>query len=135
MSNAVTDVKIGNKTMKVAEAIEKKTSISFKTKLLEKMRRELMYANDEVEDINSNVERRLDELLRTAVGNKSETAFCITSEQEAIAKPFLDRNGAELFDPLNLQGKIDALDEEIDEFITNVDVSLSESNSTTYIEV
>jgi len=42
MSNAVTLVKVGAVTMKVTEAIEKKTSIVFRVKLLEKMRRDQM---------------------------------------------------------------------------------------------
>jgi len=75
------------------------------------------------------VESRLDKLLRTSVGDGN------AAEAEAISKPFLERNSAQLFDPLNIQGKIEALDAEIDDFLENVDVCLSESNSTTYIEV
>ena len=129
MSNAVTEVKVGAVTMKVTEAIEKKTSIVFRVKLLEKMRRDQMYKKDEVEEINRDVESRLDKLLRTSVGDGN------AAEAEAISKPFLERNSAQLFDPLNIQGKIEALDAEIDDFLENVDVCLSESNSTTYIEV
>jgi len=129
MSNAVTEVKVGAVTMKVTEAIEKKTSIVFRVKLLEKMRRDQMYKKDEVEEINRDVESRLDKLLRTSVGDGN------AAEAEAISKPFLERNSAQLFDPLNIQGKIDALDAEIDDFLENVDVCLSESNSTTFIEV
>ena len=129
MSNAVTLVKVGSVTMKVTEAIEKKTSIVFRVKLLEKMRRDQMYKKDEVEEINRDVESRLDKLLRTSVGDGN------AAEAEAISKPFLERNSAQLFDPLNIQGKIEALDAEIDDFLENVDVCLSESNSTTYIEV
>jgi len=129
MSNAATNVKIGQETMKVTEAIERKTSVMFKVKLLEKMKRDFVYKTDEVEDINQDVNGRLDKLLRTSVGDGN------AAEAEAISKPFLERNYAKLFDPLNLQGKMEVLDTEIDDFLENVDVCLSESNSTTFIEV
>ena len=129
MSNATTTVKIGSEVFQVTEAIEKKTSIIFKVKLLDRMKRDFVYKTDEVDDINQEVNARLDKLLRTSVGDGNAV------EAEAISKPFLERNQAKLFDPLAIQGKMETLDAEIDDFLENCDVCLSESNSRTYIEV
>jgi regulator of replication initiation timing len=130
-SNAQTIIKVGNTEMSVAAGIERKSGIVYEKRLLDRMRQNLAYVRDEVQDINENVNRRLDSLLESTLGSEGEK----TSDQELIAKPFLKRNKAEVFDPLNLQNRINQLSSEIEEFEENIDIALSESNSTTFIEV
>ena len=129
-SNANTKVKIAGKKMTVVEAIEKKNSIQYKTELLQYLRHSLAITRDTVEDINSDVQRRLDRLIEASVGSEKQK-----TEVEAISKPFLQRNEAKVIDTLKIEEKIKELDEEITSFIEEVDVSLSEANSQTFIEV
>jgi len=129
-SNAKTMVTISGKKMTVAEAIERKTSIQYEKLLLEKMRRDYNHAVNEVESKNEEVQLRLDRLLEANFGKDSKVK---DTEMEAISKPFKEQNEAKLVDPLKLKEKIDTLSKEIDEFESEVDFILSESNTITKI--
>lgn len=48
---------------------------------------------------------------------------------------YRNNNSWENVDPLNLKEKIDVLEQRIFDFETNVDVALSVSNATTFIEI
>ncbi len=130
-SNAVTKVKVGRDEMTVVAAIEKKSSVVYKAKLLSTLQTELAETRSNVEYHNADAERRLDKLIEASVGSDTQKK----DEIEAISKPFMKRNEASLIDPLKIETVISDLDEEIEDFLVNVDVALSESNSTTFIEV
>ncbi len=133
-SNAVTIVKVGRDEMTVVAAIEKKTSVAYKAKLLQTLQVSLSEVRQNIDYHNSDAERRLDKLIEASVGsdsNKKDDSGAI----DAISKPFMKRNEATMVDPLKIEDVISKLDEEIEDFLVNVDVSLSESNATTYIEV
>ena len=132
LSNAVTEVTIGTTVMTVAEAIEKKNSINFDKFFLNKLKNQYGYISNELEDRNRDVELRLDSFVEANLGKDSKIK---KEEYEAIAEPFLKRNKWEIIDPLNLKSKIESLEKEIDEFISNVDFALSESNARTMIEL
>ena len=132
-SNTVTVVKIGDKKMTVAEAIELKDSISYKKTLLNKMMNDYGNAHGRTEMVNSDVQRRLDNLIESNFGGKDSKVK--DDEYDAIAKPFLKRNQAEVFDPAKISEKIDELELELDTFESEVDLILSESNASTFIEV
>ncbi len=83
---------------------------------------------------NTRVNAKVDELLLTLVG-KDTTKKITVEEQAAIEKPYRDKNEVELVDPLNLYEKIQELKKRIDGFNSSVDVALSLSNATTFIEV
>ncbi len=129
-SNAKTKVKVAGKKMSVVEAIEKKSSIEYKSELLTYLRHSLSSVREDVEDINQDVQRRLDKLIEASVGSEKSK-----SEVEAISKPFLQRNEAKVVDKLKIEDKIKELDEEVLSFIEDIDVTLSEVNSQTFIEV
>ncbi len=129
-SNAKTKVKIAGKEMTVVEAIEKKGSIQYKVELLTHLRTKFARTRDVVEDINSDVQRRLDRIIEASVGSEKQK-----TEIEAITKPFLQRNEAKIVDELKIEEKIKELDEEITSFLEQIDVTLSEINAMTYIEV
>jgi predicted translin family RNA/ssDNA-binding protein len=130
-SNAKTKIRIAGKKYTVAEAIEAKTSILYRAELLKALRQNLDRARYEVESINEDVQRRLDRLIEASVGSDSKNK----TEIEAISKPFLQRNEAKLVDDLDIEDKIKKLDKELEDFLEEIDVILSESNSQTYIEV
>ena len=130
-SNAVTKVKVGQDKMSVVAAIEQKTSVVYKAKLLQAMQVELAETRSNIDYHNQDTERRLDKLIEASVGSDTNKK----DEIEAISKPFMKRNEATLVDPLKIEDVITKLDEEIEDFLQNVDIALSESNSTTFIEV
>lgn len=129
-SNAVTKVIIAGEEMTVAEAIEKKNNIEYKQKLLERLKRDFYLANNQIETANSELPDRLESFLKATLGDNPST-----KEIEAISKMFYDKNELTLYDPIDIEKKINDLEKEIDEFLTEVDFVLSESNSRVTIEV
>ena len=132
LSNAQTIVKIGSWEGTVAEAIEYKTSIYMKRRLLENMKECLQAKRNEYEQFKAQVDGRLERLLQSELGKDVKTnPETIT----ALTNSFRDNNKVELVDPLDLATKIVTLEDELDAFETNVDWVLSESNGKTVITV
>jgi TATA-box binding protein (TBP) (component of TFIID and TFIIIB) len=132
LSNAATLVSIGKWTGTVAEAIEHKSSIVYKKKLLEKMKQNSMTTQEEFQAANEEVTLRLDRLLSSELGKDIKT------NPETIASltaSFQETNKVVLVDPLGLKKMIADLEEEIDSFETNVDWVLSETNGKTQIKI
>lgn len=125
-SNAVTYVVIGDKSMTVAEAIERKTSIDYEKMLLNKLKNDYTKLVRHVDSVNEEVKNRLDKHLETLYGKDGKVR---ASENEELIKPFLQENEAKFVDPLNLKAKIEELTIEIEEFEAEVDFVLSESNT------
>lgn len=133
-SNAVTEVEIDGKTMSVAEAIERKNSIEYDETLLNEMKRQYANATATVDKENKKVDNKVDDLLTTLIGKDSDKKLS-KEDQEAVEKPYREKNEFEFVDPLGLYEKIQALEADIDGFKSNVDTVLVLSNATTFIEV
>lgn len=133
-SNAVTEVEIGGKTMTRAEAIERKNSIEYNETLLNEMKRQYANATATVDKENKKIDNKIDDLLMTLIEKDSDKKLS-KEDQEAVEKPYREKNEFEFVDPLSLYAKIQALEADIDGFKSNVDTVLVLSNATTYIEV
>lgn len=131
-SNSAVKVKIGGKDMTVAEAIERKTAIKYDQALLAAYRAQLANCLRAVETGNEKVKQRLDTLLQQNFGKDAKAS---DADVEAISKPFMAQNELKLVDPLGLQTKAEELGKSIDEFLSEVDYVLSESNTITKITV
>lgn len=133
-SNAVTNVTINGKVMTVAEAIERKNSISYDILLLNEIKEQYSTAKAIVEKENKRVDIKVDELLTTLIGKDSDKKVS-PEDQEAIEKPYRSKNEYELVDNLDIYSKIQDLQADIDGFTNEVDTRLVLSNATTFIEV
>ena len=133
-SNAVTEVEIDNTIMTVAEAIERKNSIGYDETLLNEMKRQYANATATVDKENKKVDAKVDDLLTTLIGKESDKKLS-KEDQEAVEKPYREKNEFEFVDPLGLYEKIQTLESDIDGFKSNVDTALVLSNATTFIEV
>ena len=136
LSNAQTQVTIGTGPKKwvgtVAEAIEHKSSLTYKKNLLEKMVRNIDKVDAEYKEATEALEKRLDGLLSSELGKDVKTnPETIT----ALRTSFMETNKIELVDPMDLKKMATDLDEEIDAFETNVDWVLSEANGKTMISL
>lgn len=130
-SNAVTKVTIAGETLTVAEAIERKGSIQLEKQLLNQLKGQLQQVNASVERTNVEVQRRLEDLLKTVVGKDRKVD---DKELAAITDPFKAQNEAKAVDPNDVPKVIEALQAEIDAFELEVDFALSEINAVTLIE-
>lgn len=133
-SNAITGVEIDGAPMTVAEAIERKNSIEYDETLLNEMKRQYANATATVDKENKKVDNKVDELLTTLIGKDSDKKLS-KEDQEAVEKPYREKNEFEFVDPLDLYEKIKALEVNIDGFKSNVDTVLVLSNATTFIEI
>ena len=133
-SNAVTEVEIDGKVMSVAEAIERKNSIEYDETLLNEMKRQYANATSTVDKENKKVDNKVDDLLTTLIGKDSDKKLS-KEDQEAVEKPYREKNEFEFVDPLGLYEKIQALESDIDGFKSNVDTVLAVVNAITTIEV
>jgi hypothetical protein len=131
-SNAVTSVTIAGTVQTVAEAIERKSSITLEQQLLQKLRTEQAQQIALVERTNVTVAARLDDLIKTAVGKDRKVE---AADLAAITGPFEAQNKAEVLDPSNVQKVIDQLQADIENFLLEVDFALSEVNAVTKLTV
>jgi hypothetical protein len=131
-SNSKTIVKIGSNEMTVLSAIEKKYSIKYEKELLARMKSNLATVKDTIEGNNLKNEKQIQEMLIANLGKDSKAS---KDDYDLIAKPFLDANQMKQVGLKQIEKEIEKLDLEIDNFITEVDFVLSESNSKTSIEV
>jgi hypothetical protein len=131
-SNATTRVKVGAWEGTVAEAIEYKTSIHYKKRLLDKMRDQLFTAKTQFTTQQEAVDSRLEKLLHSELGKDVKTS---PETITALTNSFRENNKVELVDPLDLSSRASELEEEIESFETNVDWVLSETNGKTMITV
>ena len=129
---AATRVKIGAWEGTVAEAIEYKTSISYKRRLLDVMRAQIVDAMRNFKEQQENVDGRLEKLLHSELGKDVKTS---PETITALTNSFRENNKVELVDPLDLAQRTRELEEEIEEFETNVDWVLSETNGKTMITI
>ena len=134
-SNLVTIIKVGSREMTVQEAIVMKNSISLKKNRLFRMkqlyRQALVANNDTLEENRKRVEKTVADNT-AASGSMSK----IDPELEKKAVEQIEGlYGVRFVDPLSLETIIKQLELEIEEFESNVDYALSESNSQTFIEI
>lgn len=130
-SNATTKVIIAGKEYTVASAIERKNSISYEEELLYQFK--IQYANciRTVNDNNDRMETNLDKQISQMVGSDNSKNDDIVTFAEFYRK----QNGYTLLDPLKIKDKLDILEKEIQDFKSEVDCVLSESNAITMVEI
>lgn len=131
-SNAETKVKIADEEMTVAQAIERKDSIRYEKTLLQKLQHQYRQALTRVAQENDALPQKLEVYLVNILGNKEKQ---VKDEVELHTETFMKRNEFELVDPINSAKVIKELEERIDEFDSEVDSVLSESNATNFIEI
>jgi hypothetical protein len=130
MSNAITNVIVGKWSGSVAEAIEQKSNMEFKKKLLASMRRSLLLSQESYKRKEAELETRLDRLLTSELGKDIKTN---PDTIQALTTSFKETNKVTHHDPLKLVEKIKNLEEEIEDFETNINWKLSESNGKTTV--
>lgn len=131
-SNANTQVIISGVSCSVAEAIEKKTSIGVKKALLRHLRIQKARLDSELENSRATLNSNLDRFIEQNLGKDRKTN---KEDFDNIAKPYIEANEVTVVDPVGIASQIETLESEIEEFETNVDIVLSESNAKTTITI
>lgn len=131
-SNANTVVTIGGKEYTVASAIEAKTLIKFKKQLLSKLEQQYRNAVHIVSMENEKVDEKIYNMIKEAGSDDNQSKDL--SEDSYITK-YKNTNEYDLVNPIKIQEKIEVLKKEIEDFESEVDFVLSESNAITKITI
>ena len=131
-ANAVTEVEIAGAKMTIAEAIERKNSITLEKRLLERLSSSYYQTLRQQEQLDARCQEQLHKLLEVNFGKDSKAK---SEEIDAISKPYLENNAPKLIDPLDVKKKIEELENSITKFESEVDVVLSEANAKTEFEI
>ena len=131
-SNAVTEVVVAGRTYSMAEAVERKRSIEQERNLLTVMMNQHAVTTAEYERHCAAEQARVDRMLAVELGKDSKTNIEVV---KSLTEAILTENRAEVLDPLNIAALIGETKKSIEEFETNVDWVLSESNGKTIITV
>lgn len=131
-NNATTRVKISGKEYTVAEAIERKNSLDYEKRLLQKLQTERTLAKNQIDQHEANVRSKLDRLLELEFGKDVRSNV---GNVDPITNSYLENNKIEFVNPLNIDEKIKQLEAEIEGFEKDVDFALSESNAMTKISL
>lgn len=132
LSNANTKVTIGGTEYTVADAVERKRSIEMEKNMLAVMKAQYTATNVEYERHQQAEQQRVERLLTTELAKDAKTNVEVVQQ---LTTTFLAQNKATILDPLNLSDKIETLSKAIEDFETQVDYTLSESNGRTTIRV
>ncbi len=130
-SNAITTVEVNGEIMTVADAIELKTSIDYKVNLLRKMKTQYDDAKSTAAVQNIQLEDRVDKYIESMLGKEAKGKKDDYSE---MIQPIREANEYSLVDPLNIEDKIQNLEDYIEGFRSEVDGVLQISNCVTWIE-
>lgn len=131
-ANGITKVKVSDKEMTIADAINFKSVIKFKKKLIVTLKQRHLQAIGELNKHNEAVNANVQRILEATFGK--ENVKVGKEDVEAVRKPYMDANEFHLFDPLKVDATVELLETEVSQFEAEVDAVLSEINAVTIIE-
>lgn len=131
-SNAVTLVTVGNKEMTVAQAIEGKRTIVYKELLLSKLKSQYNLAQKRLDKEVADFETKLEQARAPYISRDKAPD---PEQIKTVEGPTRLMSTPSIVDPLGLADKIRNLETEIEDFKSNVDFVLSESNARTEVEI
>lgn len=131
-SNSFTVVKINGKEMTIVEAINEKSMLTYKKMMLERYKSNLATSKAQITTSSDNLEI---EALKLASGILGKEVDKEEKTAQDIMVPFIEARKFELCDPLNVKKFIVELEDEIDNFESEIDFVLSEANALTKIEI
>ena len=135
MSNATTKVSVAGKTYTVAEAIDMKSNgIQYTKNILDKLETQYRSANKTAEKENgSMLESRADSYMTTMYA--ASDLKNMSDEIKKVRDAFVASQTIDLIEIVNATKEMDALRNDIDNFMSEVDSALSVSNALTTINI
>jgi len=132
LSNAMTSIKIGDKEMFVAEAIERKNSIELERVFCTRIRENYYNCLNQLEKHNKTIQAKGEERASIVLSGDDDEK---TEVYKSVLEKYIADNGAKLFSIKDVEEKIEKMQATIDDFEKNVDIALTESNVKTLIVI
>lgn len=133
MSNATTRVKVMGRDLTVAEAIELKSTVAFRTSYVNTLRAQLLQERAHVDRANTMLDAEIETSLNALYGTDRTKIDAETAKSVAEVKK--SQKEAALLDAGKIETKIEAVEADILNLSSELDFVLSESNARTEIEV
>ena len=130
LSNASTKVTISGKEYTVAEAIERKNSITLERSLITRLVGNYKLAMNTVNSNNQEAELKAESQVNAILGSDAKT-----EEKLETMKKVIENNSWSLIDPVDTVKLVEEMTTEVEAFETEVDYILSVSNATTVVEI
>lgn len=129
-SNETTMVTIGGETMTVLDAIERKNFMNMRMSVVNTLKAQFNRADREVRAYEDNLQANLENYIKNTTKELNNKDLI-----DSLTESYKNLNEVIMIDPNNLRVVIEEMTKENDQFNTEVDYVLSESNSNTFIEV
>ena len=129
-SNETTEVTIGGETMTVLDAIERKNFMNMRMSVVNTLKSQFNRADREVRMYEDNLQANLENYIKNTTKELNNKDLI-----DSLTESYKNLNEVVMIDPSNLRLVIEEMTKENDQFNTEVDYVLSESNSNTTIEV
>lgn len=129
-SNETTVVTIGGETMTVLDAIERKNFMNMRMSVVNTLKAQFNRADREVRAYEDNLQANLENYIKNTTKELNNKDLI-----DSLTESYKNLNEVIMIDPNNLRVVIEEMTKENDQFNTEVDYVLSESNSNTFIEV
>ena len=129
-SNETTEVTIGGETMTVLDAIERKNFMNMRMSVVNTLKSQFNRADREVRMYEDNLQANLENYIKNTTKELNNKDLI-----DSLTESYKSLNEVVMIDPSNLRLVIEEMTKENDQFNTEVDYVLSESNSNTTIEV
>jgi uncharacterized protein (DUF302 family) len=131
-SNERTEVVIGGEKMTVLEAIERKAFLTTYKRIISKLKTQYLTASSEWDRSENLFQAGLEKYINSAVGSSATIAPELI---QTLTESYKSLNEMIMIDPCNLSSVIAEMEKYVNDFSTEVDYALSESNAITLIEV
>lgn len=133
-SNSETVVNVCGKEYTVAEAIDMKNNgLKGQKSLLAKLSMDYNKAKRDADTSNASLDSRADNYVKSMYENADMKN--LSDDVRKTRESFIESQTVELLDPLGIKKVIDDLNEEINQFMVEIDAALSVSNAVTEITV
>lgn len=131
-ANVATWVRLGDRQLTIADAVNLKQSLFLHQLLLDTLKQQLLQGTRQVEQLAKQLDEKVERLVQNSFQNVSK----ISEDQFlSVKKPQADAFEPKLLDPLGVAERIRALEAQLDMIRLELDFALSEVNAKTDIEV
>lgn len=135
-SNAATMVVIAGKEYSIAEAIDmKQNGITYLESLLRRIQGQYSEICRAVETNNRIADADATAFASNCVNGKNKETQTSATEIETVRKTYYDQHKSVLVDAVDIPRRMEALRNQIDGFVSEVDSAISVSNATTLITI
>lgn len=131
MSNAATKVTVCGEEVSVAEAIEMKSTVAFRTQFLNAMRHQLAMERSQIDRASTALDVEIETSLNALYGADSKKIDADTAKSVSDVKK--NQKDQALLDPSKVEDKMAAVEADILNLSSELDFVLSESNARTTV--